>query len=154
MINITKNKPLTLISTAIVSCVLSSASFAHEEALESQWCQGGQISILGQFQLHSKLLQTFMQESEVCSELKSCGQFDDDFTGARAAAHGTCAMYTVASKTYGDHGTIRPIFTAPTSIKNDFSAHHDLYSIDQGVSFSCGYCDMSEVVTRRDSATR
>jgi hypothetical protein len=154
MINITTNKPLKLISAVIIGCTISSASLAHEEALESQWCQGGQITILGQFQLHSKLLQTFMQESEVCTELKSCGQFDDDFSGARAAAQGTCSMYTVASKTYGDHGTIRPIYTSPTSIKNGFSAHHELYSIDQGVSFSCGYCDMTEVTPPRDSAKR
>jgi len=137
------------LAIAILSASMAVPTFAHEEALEQGWCQGGNISILGTFQLYEKSLTYFQQETQVCTELKSCGQFDDDFGTARHAASGLCSTLAEAEKKFtnnGDDGTVRPIFDAPTTIKDSDSNHHLLYSIDQGVTFSCGLCTMPKPV--------
>lgn len=140
------NRNSLFLSAALLSLSVLGSVSAHEEPLETGWCQGGSITILATMKLYHKPLTYFKSESQVCSDLKSCGQFDDDdFKTARTAADGLCSTLAEAEKTLqqlGDDGTVRPIFISPNSIKDSDVNHHLLYSIDQGVEFSCGLCSM------------
>ncbi|TQV86470.1 hypothetical protein [Aliikangiella coralliicola] len=137
----------------ITLIIFPSVAIAHEEAMESDWCGGGEITILGYFKLNAALLKNFKgEDNAVCSQLRSCGQFDDDDYGiSRRTALNICRSFSEAElevRTIGDHETVRPIFYAPASIKNSELNHHVLYSISQGVEFSCGMCAMPDVVRR------
>lgn len=75
--------------------VLSNYISAHEEPIEKQWCQDGHLVIFGEFKLTPRYLESFVQGDDCDSQLggvetKSCGQFDDDYFGARAAATHLC----------------------------------------------------------------
>ncbi len=127
---------------------LSNSVIAHDEALESGWCQGGRITLLGEFQLKKQLLQYFSRESNaVCKNLRSCGQFDDDdYSIARNTAEQICYQFSERELTFthnGDDGTVRPIFHGPSVFKNNEPDHHTLYQLDQGISFSCGLCSVN-----------
>jgi hypothetical protein len=144
---------LGAIATAItLGFSLSGAAIAHEEALNSGWCSGGQISILGQFKLNKTLLQQFAKESSgVCSQLKSCGQFDDEYGVAFRTAGALCHSFSEAELTYkniGDHLSVRAIFHSPATMKNSEANHHDLYSFEQGLEFSCGLCELDNSVAK------
>ena len=132
-------------------CVAISGSLtAHEEALESGWCSGGQVSILGHFTLNKSLLLKFKGEQNlVCDQIRSCGQFDDDdYSVAFRAAGGICQSFSEAElllRTVDDHETVRAIIHAPATMKNVETNHHDIYQLDQGIEFSCGYCTMPAI---------
>lgn len=116
---------------------------SHEEPTETGWCQYGQVQILGQFTFNQKLLQIYQEPtSQVCNQAKTCGEFDD-YKLARNVADNLCASYNDAElkgSTNGDYGTIRAVFHQPASFKNSEAAHHQLYSISQGLVFSCARC--------------
>ncbi|MEC4725349.1 hypothetical protein HWQ46_07295 [Shewanella sp. D64] len=133
--------------------MLPATVLAHEEPIEGQWCNNGNIVILGEFSFTSLHLARFERFAEdVCPgsgleggdiETKSCGQFDDEYDLARSATNHLCqslAYRNVNSR--GDGGTVRPIFYGPESLKNSDQNHHEVYSIVQGVRFACGLCDM------------
>lgn len=130
--------------------VLSNYISAHEVPIEKQWCQDGHLVIFGEFKLTPRYLESFVQGDDCDSQLggvetKSCGQFDDDYFGARAAATHLCHSLSrksddVSRVSYSDKDTIKPIFNGPESIRNRNENHHQLYLIQQGVSFSCAKC--------------
>jgi hypothetical protein len=126
---------------------------AHQEALDNGWCAGGQITVLGQFSLTAPVLSKFKgKENAVCNQVKSCGQFDDDdYTAARRAADAYCHQLSEVelenSKTSSDNGTVRPVFHAPAVVKHAELRHHELYSVNQGLSFSCGVCRLKVAAT-------
>jgi hypothetical protein len=141
------------LSFASLCFVLPLTLVAHEEPLDNGWCAGGQISVLGQFSLTAPVLSKFKgKENPVCSQLKSCGQFDDDdYTAARRAADAFCHQLSEveleSSKTTSDNGTVRPLIHAPAVVKHAELMHHELYSINQGLSFSCGVCRLKASAT-------
>lgn len=125
---------------------------AHDEAMESGWCEGGEVSILGHFQLNENLLAEFKgDENPVCTQYKSCGQFDDDdYRVSRRTALGFCQSLSSAELTqviFNDHHTVRPIFYAPENFKNKDANHHKLYAIAQGIEFSCAICTLPKEVS-------
>ncbi|KKO45818.1 hypothetical protein WG68_08905 [Arsukibacterium ikkense] len=146
----TKTKTNLILGT--VGMILGFSALAHDEALESGWCRGGSITVLGEFMLKEPLLQQFKGDSGlVCSQLKSCGHFDDDdYTIARRTAEGLCQVFSEKELAYrqqsSDAGTVRPIFHSPAVFKNSESDHHALYQLTLGIRFSCGYCRMPEVI--------
>ena len=134
---------------AVVGMIAGFSVLAHEEALESGWCRGGAITILGEFSLKQPLLRQFKGDSGlVCGQLKSCGHFDDDdYTIALRAAEGLCRAFSEQELAYAEQGydgTVRPIFHAPAVFKNSEVNHHSLYQLAQGIQFSCGYCRMPD----------
>ena len=143
---------ITLLTTS--SIILSTAVFAHEEPIEEQWCQNGNIIIIGEFKFTPLHLTRFDRYSkDVCPnfdggidiESKSCGQFDDEFGITRAATAHLChsIAYDLRDVSLDSSiGTVRPIFYGPESIKNSDKNHHKVYSIVQGVHFAWGLCKM------------
>ncbi|MBZ9611583.1 hypothetical protein [Rheinheimera maricola] len=134
---------------AAVGIITGCSALAHEEALESGWCRGGTITVLGEFSLKQPLLLQFKGDSGlVCGQLKSCGHFDDDdYTIALRAAEGLCRAFSEQELAYAEQGydgTVRPIFHGPGVFKNSESEHHSLYQLTQGIQFSCGYCRMPD----------
>lgn len=144
---------LRKLSISALCLLLPFTLSAHEEALDNGWCAGGQVTVLGQFSLTAPVLSKFKgADNAVCNQLKSCGQFDDDdYTAARRAADAFCHQLSevelASSKTSSDNGTVRPIFHAPAVVKNAELQHHELYSVNQGLSFSCGVCRLRVVAT-------
>ncbi|WP_394393230.1 hypothetical protein [Shewanella woodyi] len=132
--------------------MLPVAALAHEEPIESQWCQNGNVVILGEFKLTPLHLARFGRFAEnECPDFgggvgtKSCGQFDDEYGLTRAATGHLCNSIAYELRDVsreGDGGTVRPIFYGPESLKNSDKNHHEVYSIVQGVQFACGLCDM------------
>ncbi|MGX5172887.1 hypothetical protein ACUR5C_02515 [Aliikangiella sp. IMCC44653] len=144
----------TLATAVMLGAGVSSTAFAHEEAINTGWCSGGQITILGQFKLNQALLQQFAKESSgVCSQLKSCGQFDDEYGVAYKTAGALCHSFSEAELTYkniGDHLSVRAIFHSPATMKNSEANHHTLYSFEQGLEFSCGLCELGDSAVKDD----
>lgn len=133
----------------LLATIVSGLACAHEEAMDSSWCEGGQIEILGHFQLNHNLLEKFKgEDNAVCSQLKSCGQFDDDDYGvSMRAASALCSSFSESElllRVNGYHDTVRPIFYSPVNFKNSETNHHILYSLSQGIEFSCARCIMRE----------
>lgn len=144
-------------SLAIALSVTSLSILSHEQAMEKGWCAAGTISILGNFSLNKPLLEKFKgEENAVCNQLRSCGQFDDDdYTISTRAATSLCHSFSEAEleyRTTGDHQTVRAIIHSPVTAKNSEDSHHELYSIDQGIEFSCGICRI-ETEQHRSNAT-
>ncbi len=142
---------LQQLSIAIVASTFALGVSAHEEAIEKGWCANGEIKILGTFNLNKILLEKFRDEQDaVCTQYRSCGQFDDDYDLSFRAAGSICHSFSsdeLAYRSRGDHLTVRPIFHSPVTMKNAEENHHEIYSIDQGVEFSCGYCVISSLET-------
>ncbi|MDP5135088.1 hypothetical protein ORJ04_03880 [Rheinheimera baltica] len=140
----------TKLILAALGVMVGCSAVAHDEALESGWCRGGNVTVLGEFSLKDPLLRQFKADSaQVCGQLKSCGHFDDDdYTIARRTAEGLCRAFSereLAYATDGHDGTVRPIFHTPAVFKNNETDHHTLYQLAQGIQFSCGYCSMPAV---------
>lgn len=151
MLHLKVNKFGLALSSLATALMLSFGVIAHEEPMESDWCSGGQIAVLGHFSLNHKLLAKFKGETNaVCSQFKSCGQFDDDdYNVSWRTAHSFCAAFSEAEinrSAVDDDGTVRPIFYLPLSFKNSEVNHHLLYSIDQGIEFSCAACSFTDEV--------
>ncbi len=144
-----------VIALMVAANMMASATvLAHEEPIEGEWCRNGNVVILGEFTLTPLHLTRFKRFAEdVCPasgmgdvNTKSCGQFDDEYGLARAATNNLCSSLAYDLRnvsTYGDDGTVRPIFYGPESMKNSDNNHHDVYSITQGVKFACGLCEMA-----------
>ena len=75
MVMLTTIKKTALVLLAII--VYPNNVMAHDEAIQSGWCEGGEVAILGNFQLNGNFLRKFKgEENPVCTQLKSCGQFE------------------------------------------------------------------------------
>jgi hypothetical protein len=140
------NKVVVAASALLFTSLVGKVS-AHDEPMDANWCSGGQITILGHFQLNQSLLKKFKgDENAVCNNLKSCGQFDDDdYSIANRTALSICSSFSATEltmKTDGDNNTVRPIFYSPINFKSSEANHHLLYGISQGVEFSCGQCSL------------
>ncbi|MCH4294662.1 hypothetical protein MJ923_10160 [Shewanella sp. 3B26] len=135
---------------------LSANLYAHEEPIESTWCEGGRVVLLGKFTLHGNQISRYADHVEETGECpgsgdvvtKSCGQFDDMYAKARGAASNLCHQFVYRTGN-GDDGTVRPIFYEPASFSNKDPNHHKLYRLEQGVVFACGLCEMPEIVDSR-----
>lgn len=143
------NKLNNIVIVITIWLALSSTLIhAHEEPMEAGWCKAGKVTIIGHFKLNQDILSLFKgPENAVCLLQKSCGQFDDDdYSVGLRAASSLCHMYSAAELEFrhnADHLTVRPIFYSPNSFRNSEVNHHSLYSIAQGVEFSCGICKIS-----------
>lgn len=133
-----------VVCVSIVASFFAPGANAHQEPIESGWCANGEIHILGTFNLNQLLLEKFRNEQDaVCNLYRSCGQFDDDYDLSFRTAGAICHSFSsdeLAYRSQGDHLTVRPIFHSPVTMKNSEQNHHEIYSIEQGVEFSCGYC--------------
>ncbi|WP_144393777.1 hypothetical protein [Pleionea sediminis] len=144
------------LSVIALSAVLSHSSMAHEEPMEAGWCESGQIQVLGTFNLNERLLVKFRDEQDaVCANYnyRSCGQFDDDYGLATRIAGSMCHSFSsdeISGRSNGDHRTVRPIFHGPVTIMNAQSAHHSIYTLSQGLHFSCGYCEADGVAVEAE----
>jgi hypothetical protein len=70
-----------------------------------------------------------------------CGEFDDDYRGARQLAQNYCDgldAVTDPNSPYFGFETV-PIFTGPDSLTNS-AAHHLTYDVDDGVYGACMVC--------------
>ncbi|MBV7317287.1 hypothetical protein [Shewanella sp. NIFS-20-20] len=143
-----------LVSLAVCFSV---TAFAHEEPIEGRWCSGGQIKVLGEFSIMPLHLSRFARNEEPTCEpvngdinTRSCGQFDDEYGVARMAAAQLChtlAYSDARTSIDADDGSVKPIFYGPESLRNTQENHHEVYTIQQGVNFACGLCEME--VSRR-----
>lgn len=145
-------------SLAIALSITSLSVVSHEQAMEKGWCASGTISILGHFSLNKPLLEKFKgEENAVCSQLRSCGQFDDDdYTISTRAATSLCHSFSEAEleyRTTDDHLTVRAIIHSPVTAKHSEVSHHELYSIEQGIEFSCGICRVEIEQRSSDAGT-
>ncbi|MBL8300619.1 MAG: hypothetical protein JNN30_19950 [Rhodanobacteraceae bacterium] len=72
---------------------------------------------------------------------QTCGDFDDDYRGARQLAHNYCndlpALTDPESPYFGLEAV--PIFTGPESL-TDSATHHSSYDINDGVYGACMVC--------------
>ena len=148
-----------VLASALLFAPLIGTVAAHDEPMDSNWCSGGQITILGHFQLNQSLLKKFKgEENAVCNNLKSCGQFDDDdYSIANRTALSICSSLSVTElliKTNGDNDTVRPIFYSPINFKNSEVNHHLLYTISQGLEFSCGQCSLDVMEEAEEASTK
>ncbi|MCL2916069.1 hypothetical protein L2725_20210 [Shewanella corallii] len=130
---------------------------AHEEPIDTEWCEGGRVVLLGKFTLHGNQLQryaNYVEENGVCPggddgvSTKTCGQFDDEYGVGRSASSNLCSQFAYRVGR-GDDGTVKPIFYEPASFRDGDPNHHELYSVKQGVVFACGLCEMP--VERRET---
>ncbi len=62
----------TKLILAALGVMVGCSAVAHDEALESGWCRGGNVTVLGEFSLKDPLLRQFKADSaQVCGQLKA-----------------------------------------------------------------------------------
>ncbi|MGI2258209.1 hypothetical protein [Shewanella sp. GXUN23E] len=140
-------KSTWLLFAGLLTC--SSIAVAHQEPIESRWCEGGRVTLLGTFTLHGNQLSRYASWATETGECpattdistRSCGQFDDEYDMARSASASMCQQLVYRSGP-GDNGTVRPIFYEPASFRDQDPNHHELYRLEQGIVFACGLCEL------------
>lgn len=129
--------------------LIAGAGQAHQEPIDSEWCEGGRIVLLGKFSLQGNQLERFgryVEENGECPSIagigtRTCGQFDDEYGLTRTAADHLCGQFKYR-RNRGDAGSVKPIFYEPASFRDQDPNHHELYRLEQGVVFACGLCKM------------
>ena len=125
----------TLIGLAATVFIGTSVQ-AHEEQRNANWCPNGQIVELAQMDIRYALLKRFAEDAGACAVgPRSCGQFDDDYLAAFAAADHYCHGLRSASVV----GELRATFNAPAAFKHR-ETHHQDYDIRAGLNFTCSVC--------------
>jgi hypothetical protein len=67
-----------------------------------------------------------------------CGEFDDDYSTARALALAACTAYVGEGTDYPDGGLVVPLFNGPASFLS--TNHHQAYEITEGITGVCALC--------------
>lgn len=69
---------------------------------------------------------------------QTCGDFDDDYSVARALALSACTSYVGPGTEFPEGGLVVPVFEAPQTFFSE--NHHADYQITQGISGTCVLC--------------
>lgn len=152
------------IAFAFALAIASPSVVAHNVLPGVDWCVGGRAVEIGEFAFggpDTKSYQQCLTRNAVRPEptcrlsatvvstkpcpAQTCGEFDDDYRGARSLAWNYCnelpAVSDPASPYYATE--VVPVFTGPDSL-TDSTSHHFLYEINDGVYGACMVCYMSE----------
>lgn len=138
------NTPLALVlSLAAAGLFWQASARAHSELPDADWCSRGVPTPVAQFEIFPATLRAEREREQQCSagksSAKTCGQFDDDYgTGRRSAAR-LCDAHAAARIGPGDIGSVIAVVESPSSYLHP--DHHDLYSVDEGLSGLCVRCE-------------
>lgn len=69
---------------------------------------------------------------------QTCGDFDDDYSTARALALAACSSLVGEGTDFPDGGLVVPVFDGPSSFLG--TTHHADYTINQGIYGQCALC--------------
>lgn len=149
----------------VVVVLLCADAVAHERLTVPDWCEGGQIRILGSFEFSAQDLAAYAAcvrtgscvdvtvtatpnalgrggaDSGSCS-IRSCGEFDDDYGVAARLADRHCAAFAFRPnpRRHRDEGSVIPMISSPAQF--NLAEHHGDYAFEQGLSGMCAVCVM------------
>lgn len=137
------------ISLGLSALLLAGAAFAHQTLATENWCANGVVEPVAEFTFTAAELGAYKTclHGGRCApgmspannfDLRTCGQFDDDWGVTKRMAVSHCAAYSTTSKDGSDFGTVVAEVAGPASFNG--ADHHKHYSINEGVSGMCGRC--------------
>ncbi|HVJ61403.1 MAG TPA: hypothetical protein VM555_01670 [Tahibacter sp.] len=154
-----------------LAALVAGPAWAHDALPSANWCQYGQTAVVTSFAFTGADVDAYIacvasgacpdprppnqnQNTATCNNLKSCGNFDDDYGKTALMINAYCEQYAdapVAGRGVPaaplpgyEAGSVAPIAYGPQFFLSTF--HHSRYAKSQGVQGVCAKCVLSTPV--------